>query len=46
MYLTSLASREQEIHEILKEYNEVHKEGFPAEDLHEVIENIDDIQLG
>jgi hypothetical protein len=44
MYLTSLASREQEINEILKEYNQIHIEDFPAKELDEVIENIEEIR--
>ena len=43
MHLTSLASRDQEIHDILLEYNNIHKFSFPAEDLDEIIENIDEI---
>jgi hypothetical protein len=43
MYLTSLANRDNEIQDILDEYNQLHKDPFPAEDLDEVIENIDEI---
>jgi hypothetical protein len=44
MYLTSLASRECEIHDILNEFNEVNKgSDFSAEVLEDVIDHIEDV---
>ena len=45
MFLTSLASRECEIHDILNDFNEVNKNSdFSAEVLEDVIDHIEEIQ--
>ena len=45
MYLTSLASRESEIHDILKEFHEVNKgSDYSANVLEDVIDHIEDVQ--
>ena len=44
MYLTSLAGRDCEIHEILNEYNQINKTSeFQAEVLEDVIDRIEEI---